>query len=175
MFPLQSPFDAIETQRRDIAARIDAFTPAQQGWKAKPGDWSALQIVEHLVLSDETVGSLDWARKKLEKSGIAPRAYPARFATICWMLRRGIRLPLPSPEFDPRGETDWPELALRWENARTQLRAHLAAPAFDAVARPFLHTVAGAMTAAQLLELAQVHTAYHARQLERQLERLAPP
>lgn len=170
----QTRFEAIENQRREICERIEGLTEANRAWKRAAADWSGLQIVEHLVLSDETVGSPDWARRKIAALPKAPGVHPQRFQLILWAMRRDLRLPLPSPEFEPRGETGWPALQTRWETARALLSEFLGSPDFDSASRPFLHTVAGALTAQQLLEMSQVHTAYHARQLHRLLQSQPP-
>ncbi len=170
----QLQFEAIETQRREVCARIESLSEANRVWKRGAPDWSALQIAEHLILSDETVGSANWARRKVATLPKPPGAHPKRLQLILWSMDRNIRLPLPSPELEPRGEIGWTELQTRWEISRVLLCEFLESPGFDAASRPFLHTVAGALTARQLLELSQIHTAYHARQLE-QLIASQPP
>ncbi len=157
-----SSFDAIEAQRREIVAALDALDDAARMGKAKLSDWSPLQIAEHLVIGDETVGSGEWATSQA-KGGKLPRHRRAVFALISWALRRDITLPLPGAQFEPRGATPWPELRARWEAARAGMRASLETPNEE---RSFFHPVIGALSGAEMLRLSEVHNAYHGRQLQ---------
>ncbi len=163
---LSRGFRAIEAQRREVISLLDGLDESARIGKTKPSDWSPLQIAEHLLIGDETVGSREWASAKWANRKKSPHN-PLLFAFVLWALRRNISLPLPAPELEPQGQTPWPELQTRWEQTRAQLQQSLKLPiAVRRSFRPFAHQIIGALSAREMLLLAQVHNAYHLRQLK---------
>ena len=162
---IQPRFAAIKAQRRTIEIRVCALSEAQLTAKAA-GAWSVVQIVEHLVLSDETVGQAQEtpaAEDPLLR--VLPRA--VRRALVLAAFKRDLALPLPSPGLEPSGKVPLPLLLERWEQSRMRMREALEAARLD---KPgWSHPILGPLTALQVLTLAEVHTAYHARQMERLL------
>ena len=163
---LQPQFDAIEQQRRELEQSTLALSDVQSIWTPDAATWSVRQIIEHLVLSDETVGrplAPGAVPDVLPPARLLPRAW--RRALVLGALRRGTALPLPSPEMEPPGNTPLPALLPRWAAARGDMaRALDRAGAGDAPRFP--HRIVGPLTGAQMLELSRIHTAYHARQMQ---------
>ena len=162
---IQPRFAAIESQRRTIEARICALSDVHLTAKAA-GAWSVMQIVEHLVLSDETVGQASETPAAEDPMfRVLPRA--VRRVLVLAAFKHNLALPLPSPGLEPLGKVPLPVLLERWEQSRIRLRGTLEAAQLD---KPgWSHPVLGPLTALQVLTLAEVHTAYHARQMERLL------
>lgn len=93
---------------------------------------------------------------------VLPRAL--RRALVLSAFNRDAVLPLPSPAVEPRGDVPLSKLLRRWNRSRREMRRALDALPND---KPrYAHPVLGPLTAAQMLELAQTHTAYHTRQVE---------
>ncbi len=162
---LQCGFDAIERQRAALQNNVLALSDTQRDWSPKTDVWSVRQIVEHLVLSDETVGRAQDANAIKPEAlmfRVLPRAW--RRALVLRALRRDAVLPLPSPGVEPCGNAPLPELLARWEGARGEMRRVLDTLRGDE--KRYAHPELGPLTAAQMLELGETHTAYHTRQLE---------
>ncbi len=162
---LQRRFEAIERQRATLESSILALTAAQVNWTPSAAVWSVGQIVHHLVLSDETLGRAQDAeavKAEVPMFRVLPRAW--RRALILSALKRGVVLPLPSPAVEPRGDVPLSKLLSRWARARREMRRVL--DTLEADEPRYSHPVLGPLTAAQMLELAQTHTAYHTRQME---------
>ncbi len=141
------------------------LTDKQLTARAGAETWSVQQIVEHLVLSDETVGYAQDAGTIPPEAAlfrILPRA--VRRALVLAAFKRNAVLPLPSPAIEPLGNVPLPELLERWERARTELKGVLETVGTET---RWFHPIVGPLTALQLLTLAEVHTAYHMRQMER--------
>ena len=161
----QRRFDAVERQRIGLQASVSMLTEAQVNWKPDAETWSVAQIIQHLVLSAETVGRAQDAGKVKNAAPmfrVLPRAL--RFALVLRAMKRDVTLPLPSPAIEPISDAPLSEWLLRWEAAQTEMRRVLEAIREDEIR--YSHPVLGPLTAAQMLELAEVHTAYHTRQLE---------
>jgi len=162
---LQQGFDAIERQRTDIQSHALGLSDAQLTWKPDAETWSVGQIVQHLVLSDETVGRAREAWSvgtEATMFRILPRAL--RRALVLRALRRDSVLPLPSPGVEPDGTMSLAESITRWEASREGMRRILDTLQSDEPR--YFHPVLGPLTAGQMLELAQTHVAYHTRQME---------
>lgn len=167
---IQKRFEAVERQRVAIGESALALSNADLRWKPNADAWSVQQIVEHLVLSDETLGRAQDAGAVPNEAlvfRILPRAL--RRALVLAAFQRNAVLPLPSPAIEPFGNVPLPGLLKRWNRSRAKLRRGLETMPPDE--RHYSHPVLGPLTAGQMLELAQVHIAYHARQMqERQRE-----
>jgi len=162
---LQRRFDAIEGQRADLQSLVLVLNAAQVNWTPSGGVWSGGQIVHHLVLSDETLGRAqdpEAVKAEAPMFRVLPRAW--RRALILSALKRGVVLPLPSPAVEPRGDVPLSKLLSRWARARREMRRVLDTLAGDEPR--YSHPVLGPLTAAQMLELGETHTAYHTRQIE---------
>lgn len=161
----QHQYDAIERQRAALEAIVCQLSDLQLNWKPKPNAWSTLQIVHHLVLSDEAIGrarSADQTEAEAPLLRVLPRAW--RRAMILGALRHGIILPLPSPDIEPRDSIPLADLLERWSISRSDMGVILDTLRADEVR--YSHPVLGPLTAAQMLELGRVHTAYHMRQMQ---------
>ena len=162
---LQRRFDAIERQRALLQSGALASSEAQLNWTPKAGAWSIGQVVHHLVLSDETIGrAQDVGQAATEEPmfRVLPRAW--RRALVLTAFRRNAILPLPSPAVEPRGDVPLSRLLERWQAVREEMRGALDIQRGGDVR--YSHPVLGPLTAAQMLELGQTHTAYHTRQIE---------
>ncbi len=169
---IQKRFEAVERQRHAIGESALALSDADLRWKPNADAWSVQQIVEHLVLSDETVGRAKNAGAV--PSGalmfrILPRAL--RRTLVLAAFQRNAVLPLPSPAIEPFGNVPLPGLLKRWNRSRAKLRRNLETMPPDE--RHYSHPVLGPLTAGQMLELARVHTSYHARQIKARRQSMA--
>ncbi len=160
---IETRFAAIERQRQMLTDCVCALSDAQLR-QAKPGGWSSVQTIEHLVLSDETVGQ---AQETPASEDVMFRVLPRalRRALVLAALRRDAVLPLPSPALEPAGTAPLPALLERWDTARAGMRRAL--EVFPGGEPRWSHPVLGPLTALQMLTLSEVHTAYHTRQMER--------
>ncbi len=163
---LQRRFDEVERQRAALKTSALALSDTQLNWTPGPDTWSVRQIVQHLVLSDETVGrarDTHAIEPEARMFRVLPRALRRRL--VLSAFQHNLVLPLPSPNVQPREDVPLPALLARWDKARDEMRRVL-----DTL-RPsetrYAHPVLGPLTATQMLELEQAHTAYHMRQKDK--------
>jgi hypothetical protein len=171
---MQTRFHAIEQQRSDIQSRITRLSDEQLDWTPETTSWSIRQIIEHLVLCDETLGRAREAGSVMKEAPVfraVPRAL--KRALVLRALSRGAILPVPSPAVEPQGNVSLTELVSRWETARGEMQGFLHTLAEDETR--YLHPVLGPLTATQMLELNETHAGYHWRQMNALLQRNAFP
>ena len=165
MYPeLQRRFEAVERQRLDLQASVSEMNEAQANWKPDAEVWSVAQIIQHLALSEETMGSAlpeGDVKNEAPMFRVLPRAL--RRALILRALNRDTVLPLPSSDIEPGGDAPLSEWLQRWETARAESRRVLETLRPDE--QRYSHPVLGPLSAAQMLELNSAHTAYHTRKM----------
>lgn len=158
---LRTRFDALNRESASVKATVCALSPEHLTRAPSPGEWSPLQIVHHLVLSDETVGLP--AKTALSDKPLG--AFLFRLGLMA--LNRNVRLPIPDPALEPTSEVPLETLLERWDAAHRELEAFLEDVTEERTrSKPFAHPIIGPLTSKQLLELGKAHTAYHRRQLE---------
>ena len=153
----------LERQREAVLASLAGQDDAQLRFRPAPDAWSSRDVVEHLVIVEELVGS---------RAGSASGAtgWRGRMALqvmrAASTLRARVRAPLPA--LLPTSDDPLPQLAERWSQARARLHAHLVTLDAAGLVRPLLrHPVAGPLSAPQGLDFLSLHLTHHRRQLQR--------
>ncbi len=162
---LRTLFDQIEHQQCEINENLLMLSEAQLTWKPKASAWSIRQIVEHLMLCAEIFGHAEKgvpAKPEAMMFRIIPPRW--RFAMALSALKHNVVLPFPSPVLEPQGNERLSDLLFRWGMAHSAMEHDLSMLYGDE--SRYSHPVLGSLSAAQMLELGCVHTAYHVRQME---------
>jgi hypothetical protein len=160
---LAEPWRRLERRREALLASLGRLDEAQLRFRPAPGAWSSRDVVEHLVIVEELVGS---------RAGMATGAtgWKGRMALHIMRVASTMRLKVraPIPALLPTGDEPLPPLAARWLRARARLHAHLVTLDAAGLDRPLLrHPVAGPLSAPQGLDFLALHIAHHERQLDR--------
>jgi DinB superfamily len=166
MKSLQARLQSIETKRIRLQQRISGLEPHVVTARPRPGKWSILEIVEHLVLSERVVfGPLDALEQR------TPRARSLRNRALYWLvmsiLRFDLPVKVPSAALLPEGTSSVGSLWAQWEASHAALRRWVEAS--DTRVRRhalFSHPVAGPMTMADTLRMLEVHLDRHSRQID---------
>ena len=141
--------------------------PAQLAFHPAPASWSALDLVEHLVLAEEAVlrGIPDRPpTRSLADSARAAMVLPVLYLTFA----RGVRLRAPTRDVLPVGGSSLAQLESRWTRARANLRAVLELMGPEDLPRPFFrHPVIGWLTTLEGLGFLERHVAHHLQQVKR--------
>ena len=160
---LQTRFDTIETQKTEILRRVRALDDARLNAAPKPGEWSPREIVQHLVMAEEStvaqIAAAKTAQKPLKKWLMTPVPF------VIAILRAGIRVPAPASMM-PVSSVTLEETIAVWDEQRTNLHAHLDTVT-DSRIPSALHPAFGPLDAVQLLDITDSHLTYHRKQLDR--------
>ena len=168
---LERKLDAYDRERRALLDEMGALDPIHLAFRHFAGEWTILEILEHLALAERAV-----LRNLPEPSRMEAREPRLRqrfaYTVVTFFLSFRVPVRVPSPEMVPRGDRPLNEVRRLWDENARWLRAYVTRG--EGLGRAvFLHPVAGPMTASQAIRAGQLHLAVHRRQIWRILER--PP
>lgn len=161
--------DQIDAQRTAIVREIATLSPAAQQWRAGPTIWSAVEVLEHLVLAEqEVLGDLATAAARAAQ---IPTGRDRVRAGLVWLiLRLGVRVRVPAVTMRPTGQRSLEELQRLWAVQHHALRALATGLDGDGLRRRvFRHPIAGPSHMIDALRLLTAHLGTHQRQLQRLL------
>ncbi|HEX3235452.1 MAG TPA: DinB family protein [Gemmatimonadales bacterium] len=164
---LERRFNRLERQRAAMLRELNAMTPGRLVFHPAPGSWSALDLVEHLVLAEEEV-----LRGIPDRPPTRSLADSARAAVVLPLLSlsfaRGSRLRAAAPGTLPSGGSSLGQLEVRWSRARANLRAVLGLMGPEDLSRPFFrHPVVGWLTTLEGLGFLERRDAHHLNRVRR--------
>ena len=164
---LKDRFDRLERQRIALLAELDTVPAERLATPPAPGCWSAIDVVEHLVIAEE--GALARMERPIRPLTLTERCRTTlMYPVVMAVMASRIRVKAPLPSLNPAGGTDLPALARRWGEARCRMAGVLdAVPAERARARVFKHPIAGFFTYAQGLSFLAAHVEHHRGQIGR--------
>ena len=165
---LQRLFDRCENVREMKLQSVSDFSASQLAFQPGVGEWSMLENLHHLVLTDEEIVRLasdpeavahQTEAFKREQSGVP-------FPVVWLIMRLGIRVPVPVESVIPSNHRSLSALIAQWRDARERMRAIL--EDVEDTRSPFaVHPVCGAFNSAQTLQFLLAHDGYHFRHMNR--------
>ncbi len=163
---IQKKFAALESRRKKILNQLK--TLPQNHLAVKPGSdkWSIIEVIQHLVLVEQQIVT-QADRKPLNLDSSPTARSREALEMVIEILEKDIRVDVPSASMEPDGQITLAALRTQWKESRVQLCRffqHLNKESVDAAV--FSHPVAGSLNALDMLDLANVHTDYHMRQIE---------
>lgn len=164
---LRAALDDIEAQRIRLLGNVRTLTPAQQEYRPPDGGWCPLEVIQHLVLTEEAF--LAYGRRKrdaaVEETTLASKAMAL---AVNLVMASPIRVKAPVPAVVPQEVLPYPPLVKRWEEARSGLCGLLESiPPARLDKALFKHPVAGKITALEGLRFVKAHVDHHVAQLGR--------
>ena len=162
-------FNRLEKQRNEIISRLKSLSKEELEFKPDPNSWNVLQVVLHLLKSEQLATKYMSRRmstgKKLHKAGIGS-------VIRSKLLQIGLFLPVKyiAPKMvDVTGHTpEFDTIKSDWKHQREKLK-DLIESCDDETFRKelFRHPRAGDMNLLQALEFMEMHTSHHQKQIER--------
>ena len=165
-------FERLEASRTRTLALLDPHDREALNRPPRPGRWSALQVLHHVVESE--AATLGYVRKKMQAGSALPRAGLAsrlRRMAVALALASPLRFRAPAVVGTVPDEVDPARLRERWEAVRGDLRELLDTFPPEVQGRlVFRHPFAGRMGLADTLAVLQAHLDHHVPQVERALD-----
>jgi uncharacterized damage-inducible protein DinB len=156
----------IETRRRELLAEADRLTVEQLTFRPTPNDWSALEVLEHLVKVEEAIAPR--IRPRDPRTLMEAARVKAAIRAMRLAAGVGVRLKVPVQTIVPLGGVTLSDLVHRWEAAQEAMRRALEGFGPGDWSRPMMrHTVLGRLTPAEGLAFIHWHIGHHRRQIHR--------
>ena len=149
------------TQLKEVViTKLAAMPVTERSVTSKPGEWSAANIVEHLILFEEVVPGL-WRESLLAASSPSVTTRSALLSRVVsfGVSKTGLRVPT-VPELEPKGALDLDALERRWLKVRSALVVSLPE---DPNVSWVLHPVLGPLSSAQMGTILAAHLVHHIR------------
>lgn len=162
----------IEAQRVSLIHKLSKVTKTRQHYSESETSWSILNIVEHIVLSEEA--SLDYVQKKLSNPDQLKSVELISWVKILLMkmvLKFNMKFKAPN-HVNPleKNGSNLESLADRWEFVRNRL-IELSETDSKNLAKGILrHPYAGMMNFSQLVAFFETHFEHHLGQINRLVE-----
>lgn len=158
----------LETQTRSFQSELSTWPAAHLTYRPSPRGWSALQVLEHLVKTEENilVAAIAGVRNP-HPIGIRDR-FGFRFIMKIFQTDKKVKTPASAAQVLPGPELDLEGLDQRWRNTRSDFKAfqaHLSPE--QATLGIFRHPVIGWMSVQNILDFFWVHIVHHNFQIER--------
>lgn len=162
-WPSAARWRRLDAATSDVLTHVEQLSETEALWRPAEGGWSARDVLEHLLITEELVLA----------------QYPARGTPRVlrewWLVRLmtlasagGLRVRMPLRALAPTGQISVPDAAARWHAARARLRAEAATAATAASPVALLHhPAAGPFSWAGGLDFLTAHIRHHERQLRR--------
>lgn len=166
---MRETLQRIDTLRTTLLDQIAAASEERRTRRASSDAWSALEVLEHLVLVERVVlgPSAQWRERQPVARSLRDRL---RYHMVRLVLRQRIKVTIPSEQMRPTGRVSFTQLRTAWTAQHAALGEFVqsldAAGARRAI---FRHPIAGPLTVAQALTLLEVHLRGHAAQVHRLL------
>jgi hypothetical protein len=164
---LRHEFEIYDQNRRALLDDLQDLSTEQHTQRPDPDNWSILQIVQHMVLSEREVMQYLPKPEQLvdRKRGLRARLfYPFVFLILRW----GIRVPVPSKGMVPDGNTTLSDLRQQWDEHMVWLRDYLNTLRPEDLNRAvFSHPIAGPLTPPQAAKMARLHFDAHFQQVKK--------
>jgi hypothetical protein len=164
---LRDKLEIYDQHRLALLDDLERLSDEQLRRKPGPDNWSLLEIVQHMVLSErEVLQDLPESKELTARK----RGFRARlsYAVVLAVLRWNIPAPVPSDGMVPDGNTSLSELRHQWEENLSWLRDYLDTLRPEDLQRAvFRHPIAGPMTVAQTIDMAKLHFDVHFRQISK--------
>lgn len=157
----------LDDQRSGLLDGLEALDTPVLRAKPRPGAWSILEILEHVVVAEAVILLGLPSRAELVAQ---PRSLGHRLKHLAVLLVLKLRIPVrvPSRRMLPTGQRSLAELRATWDGHVRWLRAFVEEAEEDAYDQAFFtHPVAGPITLAQALRMDLLHLQTHRKQIAR--------
>ena len=169
---IQEEYDRLRKKREDLFQRLNPLTSDVLSFKAGPDKWSIVEVVEHLVIAEESLIEQLSAEAHTPPLDIESRS-AEKYQTVIKVMERDIEVDVPHESLEPNGRMTLDELFNQWNDIRKKLHELLAGiKAEDKDDLVFRHPYAGPLDISETLHFFDVHYDNHMRQIDRILTQI---
>ena len=162
-------FQQLEFKKKLLLDEVSGLPIERLCQKASDGDWSTIQIINHLILSEQ--GTVAYMQKKLlQKDQLQKAGWKSKWRILVLKIALVLPIKYKAPKVlpDPSNDSGIEDCCQRWDSVRIQLNEllnNLPEPVFKM--ELFKHPVAGRMNINQAISFMTAHLARHHQQIRR--------
>jgi len=162
-------FRLLQPQKEFFLSELSPWNSGQLRFSCKPGSWSALQVLDHVVRTER--GILAEMQKNVQRCEGVPFVQRFRGDLLIQLMRSPARVQVPRSVARfilPGDALDLAELAAAWNDSQAKLGQWVAEVREDQTAYAgFRHPVSGWMSVLQGVLFLAAHVRHHRYQLGR--------
>jgi len=165
---LAKKFDALERQTDKLMNIVAEFSTNQQRFRPNEYEWSMLDVIEHLVTSEDGINKFfEKYKPAASNRKMKISNYLASQATQVF-LALPIKIPAPPRLKQPQGKISYEEWKTTWSEQRTIFNEILKNFPEDKLSYSvFKHPRSGPMDMKNVIDFMKNHVAHHIFQLKR--------
>ena len=159
-------FEGLEEKHKELLRQLEALSAETLYFKAGADKWSIVEVVEHLVITEDDM--LDQLSGVKSAVSLDPgERSDKKFQTVIKVMEKDIEVDVPDESMKPQGQLKLEELLERWETIRkeTQIYINGISPE-DTANLVYRHPFAGPLDLSQTLRFVDVHFDNHMRHIE---------
>jgi uncharacterized damage-inducible protein DinB len=164
-----SEFRLLQRQKGAFLNDLATWDPAQLRLCCKPGSWSALQVLDHIIRTER--GILAEMQQNVRQCDRVPLVHRVTSDLLILLMRSPARVKVPglvSRVILPGNEVDLPELTTAWNDSQSQLEKWANELRGNQTRfAGFRHPVSGWMSVLQAIQFLAAHVLHHRYQLRR--------
>ncbi|HMG84897.1 MAG TPA: DinB family protein [Terracidiphilus sp.] len=164
-----SEFRLLQQQKDLFLNNVATWAPAQLRLCCKPGSWSALQVLDHVIRTER--GILAEIQKNVRQCDRVAFVHRVKSDLLILLMRSPARVKVPglvSRVILPGNEIDLVELIAAWNESQTQLEQWASELRENQTGYAgFRHPVSGWMSVLQAIMFLAAHVRHHRYQLGR--------
>ncbi len=168
---IENQLDTMDSELKLLLRDLKKFSDKDLNWQPRPGKWSVLQVMQHLMLAE--MFSHQYVEKKLS---FDPKLKKAGLPSALRLLLLRFYLGLPVRFKAPKGVSTvhlqekaafW-DLVKQWNHQRDSLRSYLAGLPDDKFDKSiYKHPIVGRLSLQGMLTFHRVHFRRHRKQIRR--------
>lgn len=165
---LQADLDRLQREKAALLDELRGWPPDRLALRPAEGSWSALEVLDHLVLTErEITAAVRAGAGQPKKIGVRDRLGFLMVERV-FLTERRVKVPKAVTTVLPGKDLELARISERWDADRGEL-AHVLEGCSRLTAQDgvFRHPVAGMMTIGQVLRFFSVHIVHHRFQLAR--------
>ena len=165
---LQRQFEQMEAVRESVFDMLKFYSPDQLAFKPAPDKWSVIQVLQHLLISEQ--GTYQYLTRKNQAESLPDAGWGAgvRSRLLKVGLLSPLRFKVPKQLTQPPGGQPFEVLMRDWREVREALREFAAAlPRERLKSAIFRHPFVGYLTLSQTFDFIDKHVRHHRRQIRR--------
>lgn len=168
---LQRQFEQMEAVRESIFEMLKFYSPEQLAFKPAPDKWSVIQVLQHLLISEQ--GTYRYLTRKNQAESLPAAGWGAggRSLLLNLVLKSPLRFKAPENLPQPEGDLPFDVLMREWQVVREALRGFAQTfPPERLKSAIFRHPFAGYFNLSQTFKFIDKHVRHHRRQIRRILD-----